>query len=93
MSQWQEDPRLQSLDPEKLQFLTQFLEQLEHTPRSQLLSRFLSLNAEAARRNIAFSDSETDALTQILTGYMSPADRGKIGMLRTLARKLSARRG
>ena len=41
MSQWQEDPRLQSLDPEKLQFLTQFLEQLEHTPRSQLLSRFL----------------------------------------------------
>ena len=93
MSQWQEDPRLQSLDPEKLQFLTQFLEQLEHTPRSQLLSWFLSLNAEAARRNIAFSDSETDALTQILTGYMSPADRGKIGMLRTLARKLSARRG
>lgn len=82
---WQKDPRLKSMAPEKLRFLIDFTNQLSNTSKDQILSRFLSLTAEAGSKNISFTREETDLLTDILTGYLSPADKRRFHMLRMLS--------
>lgn len=90
---WQNDPRLKSMNPEKVQFLISFAQQLGNAPKDQVLSRFLSLTAEAGSKNISFSNEETSLLTEILMGSMNPADRGRLDMLRMLSQKAASRRG
>ena len=90
---WKQDPRLKSMNPEKIKFLTDFTEQLNRTPKDQMMARFLSLSTEASQKNISFTDQETKLLTEILLTHMNPADKGKMDMLRTLSQKLAFRRG
>lgn len=90
---WQKDPRLKSMAPEKVQFLANFADQLANTPRDQILPRFLGLTAEAASKNISFSQEETGLLTDILTGYLSPADKSRLDMFRMLSQKTTSRPG
>lgn len=87
---WRQDPRVKTMQPEKIQFLTDLTAQIEKTPKNKLMPKFLSLTMEANQRGISFSDQETDLLVGILSNYMSPADRGKIDTLRMLSRKLAS---
>ena len=89
---WQKDPRLKTMAPEKIQFLIDFSQQLNNAPKDQVLPRFLSLTAEAGNKNISFSGEETGLLTYILTGYLSPADRSRLDMFRMLSQKTAFRR-
>ncbi|MCI9046471.1 MAG: hypothetical protein HFG71_04230 [Hungatella sp.] len=89
---WQKDPRLKTMAPEKIQFLIDFSQQLNNAPKDQVLPRFLSLTAEAGNKNISFSGEETGLLTDILTGYLSPADRSRLDMFRMLSQKTAFRR-
>ena len=50
---WKQDPRLKSMNPEKIKFLTDFTEHLNQTPKDQMMARFLSLSAEARQKNIS----------------------------------------
>ena len=90
---WTKDPRLKSMNPEKLQFLINFTEQLNSTPKDQALSRFLAFTAEAGSKNISFSNEETSLLSDILMSYMNPADKGRLDMLRMLSQKTAPRHG
>lgn len=90
---WKQDPRLKSMNPEKLKFLTDFAEQLSTTPKDQVLARFITLSTEARNRNITFSDQETKLLTDILIGHLSSADKGRLDMFRTLSQKMASGRG
>lgn len=45
----------------------------------------------ANQNGISFNDQETDLLVSILSGYMNPADRGKLDTLRMLSRKLASK--
>ena len=90
---WKQDPRLKSMDPEKLKFLTDFAEQLSKTPKNQVLARFIALSTEAQSRNITFSDQETKLLTDILIGHLSASDKSRLDMLRTLSQKMAPGRG
>lgn len=90
---WKNDPRLKDMNPEKIRFLSDFADRLNNTPGDQLLSCFLSVTAEAAGRNMTFSDEETGLLTDILIQYMSPEDRGRLDMLRMLSKKMASGRG
>lgn len=86
---WKKDPRIQSMNPEKIQFLSEFSDQIRRTPKSQLMNRFLSMTLEARQRGITFSDQETDLLAKILIPHMPPADQGRLDLFRTLSRKLA----
>lgn len=88
---WRQDPRVKTMKPEKIQFLSDLTAQIEKTPKNQLMQKFLSLTLEANQRGISFSDQETDLLVSILVPHMNPADRGKIDTLRMLSRKLASR--
>ena len=90
---WKQDPRLKSMKPEKVKFLTDFAEQLSNTPNDQVLARFIALSAEARSRNITFSDQETKLLTDILISHLSSADKGRFDMFRTLSQKMAPGRG
>ena len=83
---WKQDPRLKSMNPEKIKFLTDFAEQLNTTPKDQMLARLIAFSAEARRRNISFSDQETRLLTDILINYLTPADRSRFDRLRSMTR-------
>ncbi len=86
---WNEDPRIRTMNPEKIQFLSELTGQIRKTPKNQMMNRFLSMTLEAQKRGVSFSDQETELLAEILIDYMDPADRGKIDLLRMLSRKIA----
>lgn len=90
---WRQDPRLKSMNPEKIKFLTDFVEQLNRTPKDQVLARFITMSTQASQQNIKFSDQETRLLTDILISHMSSSDRTRLDMFRTLTQKMTSRRG
>lgn len=92
---WKQDPRLKSMNPEKIQLLSDFTEQLNKTPKDQMLTKFFTLSSEIANRNLSFTNQETSLLTEILISYLNPnsIDRGKLDMLRMLSQKLASRSG
>ncbi len=87
---WKDDPRVKAMNPQKVAFLTELAAQVEQTPRSQIMGRFLAMTLEADRKGISFSDQETEILAGILADYMDPAARGKIDLLRMLSRRMAA---
>lgn len=88
---WQKDPRLQNLDPAKLAYLNEFALHASQLSKGQILPTFLSLQAEAGKRGIQFSDEETALLVSVLAADMSPADKKRLDTLRFFAKKLAAR--
>ena len=90
---WKDDPRLRSMNPEKIAFLDHLACEIQKTPKDHLMNRFLSLTLEAKEAGMVFTDQETDLMTGILVGYMSPADRGKLNFFRMMSKKLASRRG
>jgi len=90
-SDWRQDPRLKQMNPEKLKFITDFSERVRGMSKNQVLPAFMSVQMEARKKGLCFSDSETDLLVSILTADMSAAEQKKIQMLRTLAQKMAAR--
>ncbi len=89
--QLKKDPRLQQMDPEKLQYITGFAERISTMPKEQILPAFLNLQMDASNKHIRFSDAETEVLVSILSSGMTPAEKKKLETLRMLAKKLAAR--
>ena len=88
---WKEDPRLARLDPEKLKYITSLAERISSLPKDQLLPALLSLQMDAAKNGIRFTDEETDLLVSVISSQMPPAERKKLDTLKLLAKKLAAR--
>ena len=86
---WKEDPRLSGMDARKLEYLKEFANKVQHTPKNQLMSAFLSLNLDASQKEIQFNDQETELLVSILTADMAPAEKKKLATLKLLASRLS----
>ncbi len=86
---WKDDPRVRSMNPEKIQFLSDFADRIRQTPKQKLMEQFLAVTMEANQKGISFSDQETDLLAELLVKEMPPADRGRLDMLRMLAKKLA----
>lgn len=91
-TEWKQDPRLKSMNQEKLNFLTEFASKVEASPKEQLITALLSMNMEANQKGIRFSDQETDLLVSILSANMNPADRSKLDTLKMISKKLANKR-
>jgi hypothetical protein len=88
---WQQDPRLSSMDPDKIKFLEEYSVRIRELPNDKKLPFLLSLQAEANRRNLQFSDSETLLLVNVLSTNLSSEQKKRIRMLQTLSKKMAAR--
>ncbi len=89
---WKSDPRLQSMDPRKIQLLEEFAGQIAKTEKTNLLNAILSLNQRAASQGLRFDDQETSLIVSVLTSSMGPGDKKKVETLRLLSKKLAGRR-
>lgn len=83
---WKNDPRLNNMSSQKLQYLTDLVSQVEKTPKDKLMPLFMSISMGSNGMN--FSDQETDLLVSILTKDMAPAEKKKLDTLKTLSKKL-----
>ena len=82
---WRNDPRLKGMNPQKLDLLVSFSQQIANMPKNKLLSAFMEFQMETQKRGFQFSDQET----AILTEHLSEGDRKKLDTLRLLSQKLS----
>lgn len=89
--EWKHDPRLAGMDPVKLQYIEKIATQVSSQSESELLPTLLSLQADARKNNITFTDQETALLISIITSGMPPDEKKKVEMLHFLAKKLAAR--
>ncbi|MCD8082053.1 MAG: hypothetical protein LUE86_00665 [Clostridiales bacterium] len=89
---WQDDPRIRRMDAKKIAYLAEFAEQISALPRSQALSAFLAMQLDANRKQICFSDRETEQIIAVLCEGISPAEKKRMETLRMLARKMAARK-
>ncbi len=89
--EWKNDPRLANMDPVKLQYIETLAKQLSSQSKEQLLPALLSLQADAKKKRISFTDAETELLVSIITANMPPDEKKKIEMLHILAKKMAAR--
>ena len=62
---WKQDPRLKTMNQEKLNYLTKLAETVEQTPKDKLMPLFMSMAAGSGQ--FQFTDSETDLLVSIMT--------------------------
>ncbi|MFR3727857.1 hypothetical protein [Lacrimispora sp.] len=90
-SNWKQDPRLKKMNPKKISMLTEFAAKVESTPKDQLMTTLLSLNAEASQKGIQFNDEETDLLISIMSANMSPAEKSRLDTIRMLSKNMMRR--
>ncbi len=88
---WKQDPRLKTMNPQKLSMLTEFAKRVETTPKDQLLPTLLNLNAEASRKGIQFNDQETDLLITIMSANMGPNEQKRMDTLRMFSKNFMKR--
>ena len=82
---WKQDPRLRSMDPDKIKQMEQLADQARNTPQDKLLPLLMSLRG--SNGSPQFSTSEMDTLFSILTDQMPPAQKRQAEMLRMLSRQ------
>lgn len=71
------NPLLQGMSPEKLQFLMNFASSEKPTDFKDMMPFLLSAMGSAKSKNIQFTEPETDLLVQILKQNMSPEESAK----------------
>lgn len=89
---FQKDQRLEHLDQERLATLMSYAKELSDAPQDQKMQTFLSINKRAAKENISFSGEERDLLIQVLTEHMTPEEKKRVELIKSLASKFSSAR-
>ncbi len=84
---WRSDPRLAVMDEKKIAFLSEYAEKMKNIPKEKMLSFLITLRTEASKRHIEFSNSETMLIASILCTDMTPEQKKRMEMLRSLTQK------
>lgn len=85
---WKHDPRLKSMNPERLSMLLEMAEVLASAPTSRKMTEFLRINQDASKKGIRFTPTEQEILISVLTEDMSPEEKAKVEMIRKLASRM-----
>ncbi len=89
---WESDPRIRQLNPEKIAYLNEFAQRISMLPPGQILPSILAMQLDANRKHIRFSDEETECILSVLSEGMSPDEKKRLETLRALARKMAVRK-
>ena len=85
---WKNDPRLKTMDKEKLELLTRFAAQAGQSKKEELPQTLMAIHLEAQKQGIHFTDKETALLINILSAHLSPKEKKKIDLLKMISQKL-----
>lgn len=86
------NPLLENMAPEKLQFLMNFASQPKPADRKEMMPFLLSSMKSAKANNIQFSDPETELLVQILKQNMSEEEAEKADKILQLMKNANSRK-
>ena len=71
-------PVFQNLDPVKLEFLTQFMQQEKPSKMTDAMPFLMAQMMQAKKKNLSFTKEEIQLITEIITQNMSEKDRKRI---------------
>lgn len=71
---WKNDPRLKTMDKEKLELLTRFAEQAGRSKRKSFPDPYGD-SLRIPKQGIHFNDKETALLINILSAHMTPKEK------------------
>lgn len=91
-SNWKQDPRLNQMSKEKLDYLTDMAAHIKSLNKDQLLPAFASMQMDAMKKDMNFTNGETELLLSVLYSEMTPAEKNRMESLRALAQKMAARK-
>ena len=78
------DPAFAGLSPMKLLFLEQILNELQKQNKDTMMPFFLAVNTKASQLGIQFTDAETDLIFSQMEKKMSPTEKKRMQMIRSL---------
>jgi uncharacterized protein (UPF0216 family) len=84
MNSYDDDPRLQKMDPKKLKFLDQMSDELKQ--KKQVLPFLLAVTAAANERGISFSDEEAEMIIEHIYPNQTAEDQKRIQQLKMIAK-------
>lgn len=78
------DYRLQGMHPLKREILFRLSNTSTSMTPEQMLPQLMEINQELKKRRLSFTREESDIVFDILTENMSPAEKQKLNMIRTM---------
>lgn len=84
MNNLNSNPKLKNLDPIKLKMIMQIMEGSKGKSMEEMLPQILKINNELKKRNMEFSKSESQLLIDSLMETMSPSEKKKLMMIKSL---------
>ena len=84
MDELKNNPAFSNLSPMKLLFLEQILTEMQKQTKDTMMPFFLAVNAKASQLGIQFTDDETKLIFSQMEKKMSPAEKKRFQMIRSL---------
>jgi hypothetical protein len=81
------DPKLSSVSPEKLLFLSSLVSQMKGKSQSELLPFLMASMTQANEGGFNFTEAETSLLLEVLMQNMSESDRQKAELIINMIQK------
>lgn len=78
------DPAFADLSPMKRLFLEQILTEMQKQNKDTMMPFFLAVNTKASQLGIQFTDAETSLIFSQMEKKMSPAEKKRFQMIRSL---------
>lgn len=80
-AQWMQEPELQGIPVQKLEFLQQMLFQSKKYTGKELFPFFMSLAMKSQAQNISFSEEEIEKIVPVLKKYASEDEIRKMNQV------------
>lgn len=88
---WNHDPRLKSISPERLRSLSEMAEILNNTPQNQKMATFLSFQKNFISGGENFSETERELLISVLSENLSQEDKKRMEMIQKLSAQMRSK--
>lgn len=75
------NPQLNNISPEKLQFLMEMANQQKGSNPKDMASALMSASSAAQKSGVGFDSTETDLIVEVLKQNMSDNDKKKADMI------------
>ncbi len=90
---WKEDPALQGLRKEKLDFLTHILTGAEKCKKDTLANFLIQAMAQAKEKNMTLNDQEFNLILKVLTENMTPEEKKRSQMIIQMTQMMAKKQG
>lgn len=80
----QNDPRLKNMHPLKMEILLRLSNSQSTMTPEQMLPQLMEINKELQKRDLSFSRSESEIVLDVLSEGMSPQEKQKINMIKSM---------